>query len=114
YVVIDAANIALWQGSGSFGSTVSSKPARSLSGAPPRFESWQVQSAIKAVESSVAGLGIQVVSSLPEEFLRHPERCNVQDPWVLAELRRQGKLQPLPSGADSQVETLRLAQLGDT
>jgi hypothetical protein len=116
YIVIDAADIAHWQGSGAVGS-MPLPGARAGGVAVPcarRFSSWQVAAAVKAVEQQVSGLGIQVVTWLGEQYLRSPSSYSVHDVWVLLELQRQGKLHLMPAGADGAHEMIRLAQMEDT
>jgi len=113
YILLDTVSVARWAGSGEATTlTHPSTPARHGTGASssaPRFESWQVAAAIRAVEQQLAGQSIAVTALIPERFQKQPDENNVQDVWVLLELQRQMKLHRVPDAADLQLQLIGLA-----
>ena len=126
FIVLDAANIGRWSGSGDPSTEVtvntnghSSLPShlQSLPTSLPstrnmvRLDSWQIAAAVLAVEST---LRTPALCCLPEQFIRRPERFGVRDHELLLLLQRQGKLHRLPAGADDDTQLIALANDAET
>ena len=127
FIVLDAANIGRWSGSGDPSTEVTvnttgdhhSLPSH-LQSLPTsivptrqmiRLDSWQIAAAVLAVESQ---LHTPALCCLPEQFIRRPTRFGVRDVDLLLLLQKAGKLHRLPSGADDDTQLIALTNEAET